>query len=134
MNVNQNRAATIEVGVADFEAEVLKARQPVLVAFWAPWSRPCHILDAVLEEVASACAGTVKVVKVNADDHPDLSLWYEIQSIPTLLYFVSGIPRAKVVGTASKEAILAKLQEILHSGDAKSFTSDARHEPEHRNL
>jgi thioredoxin 1 len=54
----------------------------------------------------------VKIVKVNADDNPDLSLWYEVQSIPTLLYFVDGSIRAKVVGTASKEAILAKLEPL----------------------
>jgi len=110
MNPNQNRIATAEVGAADFEAEVLRSSQPVLVAFWAPWSRPCHILETTLEEVATACAGSVKIAKVNADDYPDLGLLYEIQSIPTLLYFVDGQLRAKVVGTASREAILAKLQ------------------------
>ncbi len=116
MNSNQNSAAPIEVGAADFETEVLKSSTPVLVLFWAPWSRPCHIFDAALEEVASTCAGRVKVVKVNADDHPDLSLWYEIQSIPTLLCFVNGIPHAKVVGTASKEAILSKLETVFRGG------------------
>jgi thioredoxin 1 len=109
MNTNQNKAGAVEVGAADFELQVLKAKQPVLVAFWAPWSHPCQILGSVLEEVAVACGRTVKIVKVNADDNPDLSLWYEVQSIPTLLYFVDGNIRAKVVGTASKEAILAKL-------------------------
>lgn len=99
-----------EVGEANFDAEVLGSGQPVLVAFVAPWSRPCRLLDAVLGEVAAACAGTLRVVKANADDNPDLSLRYDIQSIPTLLYFVGGCPRAKVVGTASKEAILARLR------------------------
>jgi thioredoxin 1 len=113
MNTSQQKAPTVEVGEANFEAEVLKSKQPVLVAFWAPWSHPCHILDKALEEVAATCAGRVKVLKVNADDHPDLSLWYEIQSIPTLVYFVDGTIRAKVVGTASKEAILAKLGPFI---------------------
>jgi thioredoxin 1 len=121
MNKNRGKAPILapilEVGEASFESEVLKSKPPVLVAFWAPWSHPCHILDAVLEEVASACAGKVKVVKVNADDNPDLSMWYEVQSIPTLLYFVAGSLRAKVIGTASKEAILAKLQAVSQGGD-----------------
>jgi thioredoxin-like negative regulator of GroEL len=64
-------------------------------------------LDSALDEVATACAGSVKVAWVNADDHPDLSMWYGIQSIPTLLYFVDGRLRARVVGTASKAAILS---------------------------
>ena len=64
----------------------------------------------MLQELASACAGKAKVVKVNADDSLDLSLWYDIQSVPTLVYFVRGNPCLRIVGTATKEAILAKLQ------------------------
>ena len=86
--------------------------QPVLVEFWAPWSRSCQVVDSVLQEVASACAGKVKVVKVNADDNLDLSLWYDIQSIPTLLYFIRGNPCLRIVGTATKQAILAKLRSL----------------------
>lgn len=109
MNLSQHSASAVEVGEANFESEVLKSKQPVLVEFWAPWSRPCQILDSVLNEIRTTYGGKVKVVKVNADDNPDLGLWYEVQSIPMLLYFVDGSIRAKVVGTASKEAILAKL-------------------------
>lgn len=122
MNANPNPAPTVEVGEANFDSEVLKSKQTVLVAFQAPWSRPCQILDSALDEVATACAGGVKVVKVNADENPDLSLWYEIQSIPTLLYFVGGRPCAKIVGTASKEAILAKLPTLGHDSVSKTDT------------
>jgi len=124
MNPNPGPARIVEIGEANFEAEVLKAQQPILAAFSAAWSRPCHVLDSVLDEVASACAAKVKVVRINADDNPDLSLLYDIQSIPTLLYFVAGQLRAKVVGTASKAAILAKL-ELVCGADPKSST----HEP-----
>jgi thioredoxin len=129
MNTNQDRPPNLEIGEANFEWEVLKSKRPVLVVFSAPWSRPCHILESVLDEVAAACAATVKVVRVNADNNPDLSLWYEVQSIPTLLYFVEGNLRAKVVGTASKEAILSKLQPLLEGGDATRFSPDASNEP-----
>jgi thioredoxin 1 len=94
----------------NFNAEVLESKQPVLVEFWAPWSRPCQVLDSVLHELAGAWAGKVKVVKVNADDSLDLSLWYDIQSVPTLLYFLRGKPSLRIVGTASKEAIAARIQ------------------------
>ncbi len=108
MDLKPHNVPPVKIGEAEFKSEVLKAKQPVLVAFLAPWSRPCQVLDAILDEVAAAYGDTVKVVKVNADDNPDLSLWYEIQSVPTLLCFVKGALRAKLVGTASKEAILAK--------------------------
>jgi thioredoxin 1 len=105
----QNAPLPVVVTGSNFNSEVLDSKQPVLVEFWAPWSRPCQVLDPVLLEVASTWAGKVKLVKVNADDCLDLSLWYDIQSVPTLLYFVRGNPCLRIVGTASKQAILAKL-------------------------
>ena len=127
MKMNHEKKPIIEIGEANFESEVLRWKQPVLVAFSAAWSRPCRILDAVLEEVAAACDGRGKVVKINADNNPDLSLAWEIQSIPALLYFVDGNLRARIVGTASKEAILSKLQSVTDS-DSKTLNSDAKNE------
>ena len=109
MNVSQDKSSIRFIGQADFASEVLQSSKPVLAVFMAPWSRPCQVLEATLNEVLPACDGRVAVVKINADDQPDLSLWYDIQSIPTLLYFVAGRVQARIVGTASKEAILAKL-------------------------
>ncbi len=103
-----NKSETITE--ATFEAEVLKSEQPVLVVFGTPWSRPCQTLNPILEELARDWAGKVKVVSVNADDSFDLSLRYDIQSIPTLLYFVEGKHRFQIVGTATKDAILARLK------------------------
>jgi thioredoxin 1 len=109
MNADQSKTSFRFIGDADFASKVLQSSTPVLVAFWAPWSRPCQVMEATLNEVEAACAGRVEIVKINADDQPDLSLWYDIQSVPALLYFVAGRVQAKIVGTASKEAILAKL-------------------------
>jgi thioredoxin 1 len=111
-NLNTQNGALPLVAAEDFKAEVLESKQPVLVEFWASWSRPCQVFNSVLRELASACAGKVKVVKVNADDSLDLSLLYDIQSVPTLLYFVRGNPGLRIVGTATKEAILAKLKPL----------------------
>ena len=125
MKTNPDKIRIIEIGEANFESEVLRWKQPVLVAFSAAWSRPCQILDSVLEEVAAAVAGRVKVVKINADNNPDLSLIWEIQSIPTLLFFADGTLRARIVGTASKEAILSKLRSVTEGGDSKTLTPGA---------
>ena len=122
MTAEHARRTIADVGEADFESEVLRSNQPVLVAFWAPWSRPCHILDPALDEVAAVCAGRVKVVKVNADDNPELSIWFDVQSIPTLLFFVAGHFSARIVGTASKAAIISRLEAVSRGGDAPSLT------------
>lgn len=111
-----------EIDEPEFEAEVLKSEQPVLVDFWAPWSQPCRRVGLVLDELAAECSGRVKVVKVNVDDNPDLGMWFGIQSIPTLLWFIKGDVRAKIVGTASKKAIVAKLQSLI--GKDRSLQSD----------
>jgi len=124
MNENSDNKPIIEIGEGNFESEVLRWKQPVLVVFSAAWSRPCGVLDCVLEEVAAACNGRVKVARINADNNPDLSLFWRIQSIPTLLYFVDGNLRARIVGTASKEAILSKLRSVTEGGDAKTLTGE----------
>jgi thioredoxin-like negative regulator of GroEL len=66
----------------------------------------------VLSKLESAWAGRVKVYRVNADESLALSLYYEIQSIPTLLYFVDGKARFRIVGTATSEAILARISSV----------------------
>ena len=117
--MNKDEIPTDQVGESNFESEVLRSHQPVLVAFLAAWSRPCQVLQPALDEVAAACAGRVKVVTVDADDNPGLGFGYAVQFIPTLLFFLDGTPRGRLVGTASTKAILSELQSVLHGGDCE---------------
>ncbi len=123
MNTNQSHEPALQLDEANFGAAVLQSKQPVLVAFVAPWSRACQVVDPVLQEVASALEGKVRVVRVNADNSLDLSLWYDIQSIPTLLYFVEGVPRLRIVGTATKEAILARLEPLSVTSESVALAN-----------
>jgi thioredoxin-like negative regulator of GroEL len=84
----------------------------VLVAFETPWSRACKVQYPILQELARDWAGKTKVVMVNADDSLDLSLRYDIQSIPTVVCFIEGEQRFRIVGTATKDAIFGKLRAI----------------------
>ena len=90
MNLNHTNMSLRFVGESNFASQVLQSKSGVLVAFWAPWSKPCNVIDPVLLEVAQTCAGRIEVVKVNADDNPCLSLCFGVQHIPTLLYFEAG--------------------------------------------
>ena len=118
MNQNPSPSPIQEVSEATFEREVLGVMWPVLAVFWSTWSRPCAVLKPVLEDVAATCAGQTQVVRINADDNPTLSLWYDIQAIPTLLYFVNGTLRDRIVGTATQAAILAKLNQVIQGSKA----------------
>ena len=104
--------AVIELNETNFDAEVLKSNQPVLVDFWAEWCGPCKMIAPVLEEIATEQAGRVKVAKVNVDENPGLAAQYQIQSIPTLLYFADGEARDKSVGVQGKKAISLKLEAL----------------------
>ena len=102
----------LEINEPEFEAQVLRSTQPVLVGFLTGWSKPCQLIEPVLDEVAGACNGNAKFFKVNVDDNPDLGTIYAVQSVPTLIYFFNGAVRVKIVGMASPKAILAKLQSL----------------------
>jgi thioredoxin 1 len=131
--MNANEIQIVEIGESNFESEVLQSKQPVLVAFFAPWSQACQTVRPVLDEIVTLCAGSVKVFKVNADNNPDLGLWYEIRSIPTLLYFVGGSLRGKIIGTVTREAILVQLR-IFSQGSHSLFPiSDSHKKNEHNN-
>jgi thioredoxin 1 len=103
---------TIEINETNFETEVLKSDQPVLVDFWAEWCGPCKMLAPVLDEIAVEQSGRAKVAKVDLDANPALAARFGIQSIPTLLYFVGGEVRDKSIGAIGKKAILAKLEKL----------------------
>jgi thioredoxin 1 len=107
--------ATIEVNEANFEAEVLKSTEPVVVDFWAQWCGPCKMLAPVLDEIATEQIGRAKVAKVNLDENPALAERYRVQAIPTLLYFSGGEVKEMTVGVSSKRAILGKLEGLLNA-------------------
>ena len=107
--------STVEVTETNFETEVVKSNQPVLVGFATGWSLPSMTLDGVREEIARESIDYLKVARVKLDHSPNLGLWYGIRCIPTIFCFVDGEERIGIFGTTSKEAILSQLNPIFSS-------------------
>ena len=96
-----------------FEAEVLKAEQPVLVDYWAEWCGPCRMIAPILDEIAGEYTGRVKICKLNVDENQGTPPKYGIRGIPTLMLFRGGNVEAQKVGAQSKSQLTAFLDSNL---------------------
>jgi thioredoxin 1 len=106
-------AGVLEVSDATFDQEVLKSEQPVLVDFWATWCGPCKAIAPIIDGVAAAYAGKLKVAKVNVDENGATPSRYGVRGIPALLFFKGGKVIDQLVGFVPQNVIEEKLQRLL---------------------
>ena len=93
----------------NFESEVLKSSEPVLVDFWAEWCPPCKALTPTIEKLADAYVGKVKIGKVDTDSAREVAMKYKISSIPTVLLFKNGQVAQTIVGLRNERDYRAAL-------------------------
>ena len=105
---------------ATFRTDVVaeSAQQPVLVDFWAPWCGPCKQLTPILERLVQAAKGKVKLVKMNIDEHPQISGQLGIKSIPAVIAFVNGQPVDGFMGALPESQVKAFIDRIAGPGGA----------------
>jgi len=96
----------------NFQDEVLKATGLVMVDFFATWCGPCKMMAPAVERLAKAYEGKVKIGKFDVDENPEVAGKYEIQSIPTTIFFKNGEMVDKLVGFQSEEALKKKIDSL----------------------
>ncbi|NQE51327.1 thioredoxin [Herbaspirillum rubrisubalbicans] len=103
----------VTVTDASFEAEVLQSSQAVLVDFWAPWCMPCKMLAPLLADLADEFSDTLRIAKINADENQQSMEKYGVRGLPSMLLFIGGVERARLIGMQSKTRLVAFIEDQL---------------------
>ena len=100
---------TLSVTDGNFEDQVLKSENPVLVDFWAPWCGPCVAIGPVLDALASEYEGKVTIGKMNVDENSNVPANFGVRSIPFMVLFKNGEVVDSLVGAHPKN----KLKDLI---------------------
>lgn len=98
---------------ANFQDEALDSNVPVVVDFYADWCGPCKMIAPIIEELAVAFEGKVKIGKVNTDENRAIAAKYNVMSIPTILFIKDGQVVETSVGALPKQVLEAKINSML---------------------
>ena len=102
-----------QVSDASFDADILKSKVPVLVDFWAPWCGPCRSVAPIVDDLATAYAGKIKVAKVNVDESTEIAMRYQITSIPTFILFKNGEVADRALGALPRSEFVKLIDRNL---------------------
>ena len=102
--------STLIFSSSNFDEEVIKSSNIVLVDFYATWCGPCKMMAPIIDKVAEELEGTVKVGKVNVDENMELAQSFGIMSIPTIMIFKNGEVVKKFLGVTDKTELLEALK------------------------
>ena len=110
--MNESTANVTRIDENQFDAEVLHSPKPVVVDFYATWCVPCKILSPRLDSLASSFTNQIKFVKINVDEAPNLYQCFNLQGIPTLLFFKDGEVVDRILGLQGSHDLKIHLESL----------------------
>jgi len=103
----------MEVSDQNFEMEVIKSDIPVVVDFWAPWCRPCHMVSSIIEKLSEEYANRIKFGEINVDENPEMAQEYQVMSIPYLLFVKDGRQADSALGAVPERVLRSRCEALL---------------------
>jgi thioredoxin 1 len=107
------RVKPLTLTAENFQTEVIESKTLVLVDVWATWCGPCRVVNPIVEEIAASFTGRATVGKLNIDEYGEIASRYNVQAIPTLLFFQNGVVVDRAVGVVSAKVLAQKLNTLL---------------------
>ena len=98
--------------MSDFN-EIINSDKPTLVDFYANWCGPCKMMTPIIEETKSELGDKANVLKVNVDDNKEVSVKYNVRSIPTVILFKNGNPVWRHSGVVQKNVLINEVNKVV---------------------
>jgi thioredoxin 1 len=98
---------------ATFDEEINASQTPVLVDCWASWCGPCRMVAPILEELAGEYEGRMTIAKLSVEENTEVPARFEVSAIPTMLVFVGGELKDRIVGALNKQQLTEKIEALL---------------------
>lgn len=102
----------LAINQENFES-VIASGQPVVIDFWAEWCGPCRMISPIVEELAAEYEGKVTICKCDVEENDEITMKYGVRNIPTIIFLKGGQVVDKQVGAVSKDALKAKIENLL---------------------
>lgn len=102
-----------ELTAVEFVTDVEQGTGLAIVDFYATWCQPCKIIVPMLDELAEKYEGQVGIYKLNVEEAVTLAQKYQIQTLPTLLFFRDGFPVGGIVRAVRRPKVEMMIQDLL---------------------
>ena len=106
-------AGFVLINENNFDEQVLQSITPVLLEFGAVWCKPCKNIETILSRLAQGWGSKLRMAKLDVDECPDLAIRYGVMSVPSVLFFIDGELKERLIGLTSEEKISKTINPYL---------------------